>query len=396
VFSDVTTAGTCPQSSVVTRTWTAADHCGNSSTASQVITVVDTTAPTVTAGSISPCYPTQAAAEAAAIALTTASDNCDPSPIKTAVTSGDPCSATIKVTATDACGNSAFVTYNTRIDGLAPVIGTITATEVQPDVVGAVNVKNCAGSTVQGTVNISVVASDNCSIVNGHPSISLMNGANTDTATFVIENPTGTFNYTWAVGPGTANGTWTATVAVSDLCNSTTANFTLCVDNSQVTGQVQLEGFVGTGTPTLHSRIVTFVASTNNPTFGTNVLATWTLLLNFNQSSGPGLQDIANYTLTGVPLNANHLSAKTAWNLRSSLPITLIGGQLSGVNFTGAKKLRGGDLNGDNIINFPDYSILGINYFTFNAVADITGDGEVNLDDYTILSGNWFTNGDPQ
>ena len=48
------------------------------------------------------------------------------------------------------------------------------------------------------------------------------------------------------------------------------------------------------------------------------------------------------------------------------------------------------------LINFPDYSILGNNWFTFNAVADITGDGVVNLPDYTILSGNWFTNGDPQ
>src|SRR5262245_66155094 len=44
-FADATTAGSCPQSSVVTRTWTATDHCGNSATRSQVITVVDTTAP---------------------------------------------------------------------------------------------------------------------------------------------------------------------------------------------------------------------------------------------------------------------------------------------------------------------------------------------------------------
>src|SRR5258706_8193298 len=44
-FADVTTAGSCPQSSVVTRTWTATDHCNNVSTRSQVITVADTTAP---------------------------------------------------------------------------------------------------------------------------------------------------------------------------------------------------------------------------------------------------------------------------------------------------------------------------------------------------------------
>src|SRR5206468_1108882 len=46
-FADVTTPGNCPQSRVVTRTWTATDHCGNSSTASQIIHVVDTTAPSL-------------------------------------------------------------------------------------------------------------------------------------------------------------------------------------------------------------------------------------------------------------------------------------------------------------------------------------------------------------
>src|SRR5206468_1845338 len=48
-FADVTTPGNCPQAKDVTRTWTATDHCGNSSTASQVIHVVDTTAPAITA-----------------------------------------------------------------------------------------------------------------------------------------------------------------------------------------------------------------------------------------------------------------------------------------------------------------------------------------------------------
>ncbi|MFZ6053544.1 hypothetical protein ABHV44_16150, partial [Flavobacteriales bacterium DA487] len=40
-------AGECPQESVITRTFTATDECGNASTATQVITIVDTTAPVV-------------------------------------------------------------------------------------------------------------------------------------------------------------------------------------------------------------------------------------------------------------------------------------------------------------------------------------------------------------
>src|SRR5262245_62549099 len=43
-FADATTAGSCPQSSVVTRTWTATDHCGNNATRRQVSTLVNTTA----------------------------------------------------------------------------------------------------------------------------------------------------------------------------------------------------------------------------------------------------------------------------------------------------------------------------------------------------------------
>ncbi|MBL7702701.1 MAG: T9SS type A sorting domain-containing protein [Ferruginibacter sp.] len=46
--SKTTTAGTCPSNYTITNTWTAADQCGNTSTASQTITVVDNVAPGVT------------------------------------------------------------------------------------------------------------------------------------------------------------------------------------------------------------------------------------------------------------------------------------------------------------------------------------------------------------
>src|SRR4029077_2522015 len=46
-FSDSTTNGSCPQNYSVTRRWTATDHCNNSSTASQTITVHDSTAPSI-------------------------------------------------------------------------------------------------------------------------------------------------------------------------------------------------------------------------------------------------------------------------------------------------------------------------------------------------------------
>jgi hypothetical protein len=58
--------------------------------------------------------------------------------------------------------------------------------------------------------------------------------------------------------------------------------------------------------------------------------------------------------------------------------------------------LRGGDLNDSNHIQFGDYSIMGANLFTTNAVADINGDGVVNIIDYFMMAGNWFQAGDAQ
>jgi hypothetical protein len=44
-YSDMVAAGSCPQASVITRTWTATDACGNEAVHVQTITVADTTAP---------------------------------------------------------------------------------------------------------------------------------------------------------------------------------------------------------------------------------------------------------------------------------------------------------------------------------------------------------------
>src|SRR5262249_28073451 len=160
------------------------------------------------------------------------------------------------------------------------------------------------------------------------------NGVASAIATFVNESPPGTFNYTWTVTAGTAPGTWTATVAASDTTNTTTATFTLCVDQTQITGLVQLDSFTGTGTVPLHTRTVTFVA-TDGPGGGATVLKTWVLAL--SNVSG----DTFSYTLTGIPGATAGLSAKTDWNERKKLPVTLVLGNASGVNFTGPKLLPG-------------------------------------------------------
>src|SRR6185369_16241696 len=98
----------------ITRTYHASDACGNFVSCTHTITVHDSMPPIVTLGTIATCYTNVASAEAAAIAATGVSDNCDTNPAVTAATVGT-CNATITVTATDATGNSANVQYTTHI-----------------------------------------------------------------------------------------------------------------------------------------------------------------------------------------------------------------------------------------------------------------------------------------
>jgi len=86
-----------------------------------VLTAKDVTAPSLTKGSISSCYASNAAAQAAAIAATSGTDNCSGTITYTAATVGS-CSAVVTVTATDLAGNQATTTYNTRVDNELPVI----------------------------------------------------------------------------------------------------------------------------------------------------------------------------------------------------------------------------------------------------------------------------------
>ena len=129
-YSDSIAAGACPQEYVITRTWTATDASDNSSSQTQVITVVDTTAP-VLAG-----VPADVTVECDAVpapASPTATDNGDPEPAITFVetsTQGDASeyaghnyTLTRTWTATDNCGNSSSQTQVITVqDTIPPVV----------------------------------------------------------------------------------------------------------------------------------------------------------------------------------------------------------------------------------------------------------------------------------
>ena len=384
---------------------TVTDVNGLTAICNATVTVQDVTPPAIACSvnvtvnaDIGQCFAT-----GVVLGLPTVTDACGVATTVNNAPSQFPIGATMVTwTATDVNGNVNICQQTvTVLDTQAPVIGAITATQPQPvTLVTLVNVLNCANDTLQGIVSISVVVTDNCPLATP-PTISLVNGVNTGSAVFVNQSPAGTFNYTWTVAPATANGTWTATVAATDGSNPVSTAFTLCVNKSQITGQVQLQNFGLSTPPLITTRTVVFVATD----IGGVPLKTWTLPLTF-----PGILggDTAGYTLTGVPANTARLSAKTAWHKRRRLDVTFDINNQAVANFTGTapvtgKQLLGGDITGDNIVNFADYLVLATHFsqpvsgpLDPHDVANITGDGAVNVLDYSTLASNWFTVGDPQ
>ncbi len=124
-FEDQVNAGSCPIVSIITRTWTVKDACGNANSCTQVIRVSDNTAPTITCPSNVQVECGQST-DPVATGQATAQDSCDPCP---AITYKDTISGTCpkiisrKWKATDNCGNSVTCTQIiTVVDTTPPAI----------------------------------------------------------------------------------------------------------------------------------------------------------------------------------------------------------------------------------------------------------------------------------
>jgi hypothetical protein len=130
-FKDVTTAGSCAGNYSVTRTWTATDDCGNSSTASQTINVQDITAPVIAA---LPAPTTINCPATPGFAQAVATDTCDQSVTLTFndVTTPGACAGNYSVTrtwtATDDCGNFSTASQTINVQDItAPTIAVLPA-----------------------------------------------------------------------------------------------------------------------------------------------------------------------------------------------------------------------------------------------------------------------------
>ncbi len=126
-YEDSTVDGECPQEYTITRTYTAEDECGNTSSASQTINVVDTTAPVFDE------YPVEVEApcDNVDVAILTATDNCGEVTVTyedTPVSGG--CAGTIirDYVAVDECGNEATAQQIiSLVDEVAPVFVEVPA-----------------------------------------------------------------------------------------------------------------------------------------------------------------------------------------------------------------------------------------------------------------------------
>jgi hypothetical protein len=174
-FTEVRTEGDCPNNYTLTRTWTATDECGNSTSHVQTITVQDTTAP-VFVGEVLPQEITvdcEAVPEAYNLS---ASDNCSTSEVITidfneVRTDGDcPNSYTLTRTwtATDECGNTTtHVQTITVQDTTAPVFdGEVLPQDITVDcdaIPEAYNLSvsdNCSSSSEWITIDFTEVRTD--------------------------------------------------------------------------------------------------------------------------------------------------------------------------------------------------------------------------------------------
>jgi len=198
-FNDATTNGTCAGSYSVTRTWTATDSAGNTSTASQTINVEDTTAPVI---SPLPAATTIACGTTPAFATASATDACGSTFTLTFndVTANGTCAGSYSVTrtwtATDACGNTSTASQTINVeDTTAPVLTT----------------------AYTAIVNVT------CNLIPTAPLLQFTDACSTTPVTVVFNETTSAVSST---GTYVITRTWTAT----DACgNPTTATQTINV-----------------------------------------------------------------------------------------------------------------------------------------------------------------------
>src|SRR4030095_1279142 len=189
----------------ITRTWTAHDVCGNNSaTATQVITVQDTTAPTISAAGANATINCPATPS---FTPPTATDNCDPAPqiVEVSdVTTPGACAGTYTRTKTwkavDACNNAS---------------GTVSQTITVQDVTAPALVGVPSDTTVQCNAvpaPATVTATDDC---DSNPTVTFNQTSTQDANATHCGHYSYTITRTWTAHDVCGNNSATATQAIT-------------------------------------------------------------------------------------------------------------------------------------------------------------------------------------
>ena len=286
----------------------------------------------------------------------------------------------VSVNAIDEAGNSRLGQVSVYVDKALPLIDVTSATQ------NGIELTSGSPNAVQGTVVITVAASDGTAGLAGVPSVSVTpnGGAPEDITPTGIDNGDGTFTYSYEVTAATPDGIAAISATATDNAgNAASAAASFTVNKNRIAGLVELDAL----NPKISIvRPVTFKASGPG-----GMLGEWTVNVTFMPGSPVG-----SYQLDDVPDGITHLSAKSPWNLRCKVAIVPGANGMTIVNFTDGVMLLGGDINGSNTVNIADYAGMKSHWFSIDGEADINGDNEVGLPDYVIMKRNWFRIGDPE
>ncbi|WP_420593136.1 malectin domain-containing carbohydrate-binding protein [Robiginitalea biformata] len=98
----------------------------------------------------------------------------------------------------------------------------------------------------------------------------------------------------------------------------------------------------------------------------------------------------------GLPEGAFNVAVKTGKYLQRVVNVTLA----AGANTVDAGQLLAGDIDGNNVVNIDDFTLLAATFALgegdpgYDEGSDLNGDGVVNIDDFTLLAGNFTVAGD--
>ena len=194
-FNESIATGSCPNKFTLTRTWTAEDDCGNSTTRVQVITVNDDVVPVMTcpANATAQCSPDEVPVYDNLAEFNTAggtaTDNCGLNSslfgLVSQVKNGNVYTRTYRVT--DLCGNTATCVQTvTVLDTEKPVFVNCPA-----NITVGNDVDKCGSNVVFSTP----IATDNCDSVTVAQTAGLVSGSlfpvGTTTVTFLATDPSG-------------------------------------------------------------------------------------------------------------------------------------------------------------------------------------------------------------